>query len=408
MCRRSFNDAGRFEELTAVNTVSVDAKVEQVRAHLPAVLRTGYFNAGTNGPLPDLAIAALTEAATSELADGRIGPGVYERLMSDWQQLRERFASILGADVTEIALTKSATEGINIALFGMDWRRGDEIITTTLEHPGIIVPLTLLAHRFGVELRYADVGNGSGDVAGAIVDQVTSRTRAIAISQVMWSTGAVISLDEITAVARRHGLVVVVDAAQAAGQVPPLLHESGVDAYAASGQKWLCGPGGTGALYIRSDRLTHFKPTYIRMAQADPNGYLLPAAGAARFESADFNTPTVLAQLATLTWLQDEVGLDWMYDRIASLGGRCWDALAQIENVSVVTPRNRMAGIVAFNIAGMHPRDVTEALEAKGFTIRYVEYAPNPTVARVSNSWWNTEDEVDSLVTAIEDLAKSL
>jgi L-cysteine/cystine lyase len=391
--------------LVTVDRVSIVSKVDEVRAHLPAVHRTGYFNAGTNGPLPDLAIATLTEAANRELTDGRIGPNVYDQIKADWQHLRERLASIFGAEVSEIALTRSTTEGVNIALFGMDWRRGDEIITTNLEHPGILTPLALLSHRFGVNIRYADIGNGGGDVAGAIVDQVTARTRAIAISHVMWSTGAVIPLDEVNAVARRHGLVVVVDAAQAAGQVPPKLKESGIDIYAASGQKWLCGPGGTGALYVRSDRLTHFKPTYIRAAQTDPNGFLLPAAGASRFEIGEFYTPALLAQLATLTWLEDEVGLDWMYQRIAALGQRCWDALAKIEGVTVVTPRDRMAGIVCFSVAGIHPRAVAEALEPKGFTIRYVEYAPGPTVARVSNSWWNTEAEVDGLVEAIGELA---
>jgi L-cysteine/cystine lyase len=392
--------------LVAVNKVSIDSKVTAVRSHLPAVHRTVYFNAGTNGPLPVMAIDALTAAAKKELANGRIGPGVYDQLKSDTQRLRERLASILDANVAEIALTRSTTEGMNIALFGMDWERGDEIITTTLEHPGIIAPLARGA-RFGVNIRYADIGNGGGDVAGAILDQVTSRSRAIAISHVMWSTGAVVSLDEVTAVARRHGLVVVVDAAQAAGQVPPRLRESGVDAYAVSGQKWLCGPGGTGALYVRSDRLTHFKPTYIRAAQTDPNGYLLPAAGASRFEIGEFYTPALLAQLAALSWLEDEVGLDWMYQRIASLGRRCWDALAAIDSVLVVTPRERMAGIVCFNVDGMHPREVTEVLEPKGFTIRYVEYAPGPTVARVSNSWWNTEEEVDGLAAAVEELVRS-
>jgi L-cysteine/cystine lyase len=393
--------------LVTVKAVSVDAKVAQVRAHLPAVHQTGYFNAGTNGPLCDLAITALNEAATKELTDGRIGPGIYDRIKEDWQNLRKRFASILGADVSEIALTRSTTEGVNIALHGMDWQRGDEIITTNLEHPGILVPLVLLAHRFGVGIRYADIGNGGGDVAGAILDQITSRTRAIAISHVMWSTGAVIVLDEIAAIARRHGIVVVADAAQAAGQVPPRLHESGVDVYAVSGQKWLCGPGGTGALYVRTDRLTHFKPTYIRAAQVDPSGYLVPAPGATRFEIGEFYTPALLAQLATLTWLEDEVGLDWMYQRIAALGERCWEGLTAIDGVSVITPRDRMAGIVSFNIEGMHPRDVTEALELKGYTTRYVEYAPNPTLARVSNSWWNTEDEVDGLIAAVADLVST-
>jgi len=221
----------------------------------------------------------------------------------------------------------------------------------------------------------------------------------------MWSSGAVLPLDEVTAIARRHDVLVIVDAAQAAGQVRPRLYESGVDAYAVSGQKWLCGPGGTGALYVRKDRLTHFRPTYVRMAQSEPTGFVIPAPGAARFEIGEFYTPALLAQLATLTWIQDEVGLDWMYDRIAALGQQCWAGLAKIDGVTVTTPRDQMAGIVCFNVDGMHPREVTEKLEPMGFTIRYVEYALGPTVARVSNSWWNTEEEVDGLVAAVAEIA---
>jgi selenocysteine lyase/cysteine desulfurase len=141
------------------------------------------------------------------------------------------------------------------------------------------------------------------------------------------------------------------------------------------------------------------------MAQTDPSGYLVPGPGAARFEIGEFYRPALLGQLAALTWLEEEVGFDWMYERIAALGQRCWRGLAEIDRVTVVTPRERMAGIVSFTIEGVHPRDIATSLESKGFTIRYVEYAPGPTVARVSNSWWNTEVEVDRLVSAIADLA---
>jgi L-cysteine/cystine lyase len=391
--------------VSIAGTVSTDPKVEQIRAHLPAVHRTGYFNAGTNGPLADLGLAVMTEAATKELNHGRIGPGLYEQTKADLTSLRGRIASLLEVDDSEVALTRSTTEGVNIALYGLDWQRGDEVISTTLEHPGVIVPMAMIAHRYGVNLRYADIGNGKCDIASAIEELITSRTRAIVLSHLMWSSGAVISLEDVTAVARRHGLLVIVDAAQAAGQLRPRLHESGVDAYAISGQKWLCGPGGTGALFVRKDRLTHFRPTYSRMAQCDPSGFVLPMPGAARFEIGEFYTPALLAQLATLSWLEDEVGYDWMYQRIAELGQRCWTGLSQVDGVTVTTPRDQMAGIVCFNIGEMHPRDVTETLETKGHTIRYVEYAPGPTVARVSNSWWNTEEEVDRLVAAVAEIA---
>jgi L-cysteine/cystine lyase len=391
--------------VATVESVATDPKVEAVRAAMPAARREGYFNAGTNGPLPAAVIETLVAAARREYEQGRIGPGLYEGLKEDWQRARERIASIFGADADEIALTRSTTDGVNIALHGLDWEPGDEIVTTSLEHPGIVTPLALLAHRYGVVIRVADIGDGGGDVVGAIAAKLTSRTRVVALSHVMWSTGAVIRLREVADLAHEHEALVVVDAAQAAGQVPVDLHALDVDAYALSGQKWLCGPGGTGALYVRRDRLADFKPTYLRMAMTDPTGYLLPAKGAARYEIGEFYNPEILGQLAGLAWLQDEVGLDWAYDRIAALGRRCFDGLNAINGVTLVTPRQRMAGLVCFTLDGMHPREVMDALDEKGYIIRYVENAPGPTVARVSTGWWCTEEEVDGFVAAVAEIA---
>src|SRR6266508_1015489 len=134
------------------------SKVEAVRAQLPAVSRTGYFNAGTDGPLPRAAHDALIAAATEELEAGRIAPGRWPGLKAKSQAARELLADILGADVDEIAFTRSTTEGVNIALLGLDWSTNDEVVTTSLEHPGVLVPLCLLAHRFGVRIRTAQIG----------------------------------------------------------------------------------------------------------------------------------------------------------------------------------------------------------------------------------------------------------
>ena len=153
-------------------------------------------------------------------------------------------AAIFGADADEIALTHSATEGLGTALMGMTWSPGDEIVTTFEEHPGLLLPLALLARRFGVVTRYADIGDGASGVVEALASRITSRTRVIAVSHVLWSTGAVLPLREISELARQHELMVVVDGAQSAGQVPVDLHAMGIDAYAMAGQKWLCGPGG--------------------------------------------------------------------------------------------------------------------------------------------------------------------
>jgi len=314
-------------------------------------------------------------------------------------------ATIFGADADEIALTHSATEGLGTALMGMTWSPGDEVITTLEEHPGLLLPLALLARRFGVVTRYADVGDGGSGVVEALADRITSRTRAIAVSHVLWSTGSVLPLREISELARRHELMVIVDGAQSAGQVPVDLHAMGIDAYAMAGQKWLCGPEGNGLLYVRRDRFADIAPTYARYGQSEQSGYFIPGEGARRYEIGEFYSPAIAAQEAALRWLRDVVGFDWAYDRIATLGADFRRRLTSIDGVTVITPVGSMAGLVNFTVAGLSPQEVTDQLFERGYTIRYVEYAPCTVSARASIGWWNTEEEVAGLAAAIADLA---
>lgn len=378
--------------------VAVDAKLARLREQIPAVETTGYLNAGTNGPLPSVALDALREAADREYRVGRIVPGVYEGNFKRNRAVAATAAGMFGADPDEIALTHSTTEGISTALMGMRWNPGDEVVTTRLEHPGLINPLALLSHRFGVVARYADIGNGGGDVLAALERHVGRRTRAIAISHVQWSTGAVMPLADIAAFARERGLLTIVDGAQSAGQVPIDLHALGIDAYAMAGQKWLCGPEATGLLYVRRDRFADIAPTYIRYASFDTSGYLIPKEGAARYEIGEFFGPAIAAQQAALHWLRDEVGLDWAYNRTAELGHRCRAGIAAIPGVEVLTPADRMAGLVNFRVPSLRPQDIASKLFERDLTIRYVDVRPCPVTARVANAWWNTEEEIDRLV----------
>lgn len=383
----------------------VDAKVEALRAQLPAVRTTGYFNAGSNGPLPTVALEAAEMVACRELEQGRIVPGAYVANRERNRRVASSAAEVFGADADEIALTHSASEGINTALMGMTWNPGDEVVSTTEEHPGLLLPLALLAHRFGVVTRYANIGDGGSGVVEAIAAKITSRTRAIALSHVLWSTGAVLPLRDIATLARERHLLVVVDGAQAAGQIPVDLHALGIDAYAMAGQKWLCGPEATGLLFVRRDRFADIAPTYVRYGQFETSGYFLPAAGAMRFEIGEFYSPAIAALEATLQWLHDEVGLDWAYRRNADLGAELRERLASIAGVSVVTPSGSMAGLVNFSIVGMQPLEIADRIFQRGYTIRYVATPPCTLSARASVAWWNTDEEVAGLALEIARLA---
>ena len=382
-------------------------KIDRLRAQVPAVVATGYFNAGTNGPLARAVHDAIIRKSEQELNQGRIIPGVYQDHAVHADNVRELLARLLGGDAHEYAITQSTNDGLNIALNGLDWESGDEIITTSLEHPFLYMPLALLSHRHGVRTRIAEIGDGHGDIAGAIADWITPRTRVIALSHVLWSSGVIVDLKPIAALARQHDVLLIVDGAQSVGHVAVNIPETGADAYTVSGQKWLGGPEGTGAVFIRRDRFADFAPSSVRYGQYDPTGYFIPAPGARRYEMGENNPAAVDGFAAALSFFLNDVGSDWAYSRITRLGSRLLRRLAAIDGITIHSPEGRIGGLVCFNVDGIDPAAVAAKLYEKGFTIRYVAAPPGPTIARASVGWWNTEQEVDALADEIASLAGS-
>ena len=193
----------------------------------------------------------MAQVADRELAVGRATREAYEELLLRMDEARAVMAAVLGTDSELVALTHSTTEGVNLALGTIDWRAGDRAVTTSLEHPGVTGPLALLRDRLGVEVVEAQIGDGGDDevtLAALRAAVAGGRTRAVAVSHVAWSTGAVLPAQAITGLAREAGAASILDGAQSAGAIALAVDELGADFYAISGQKWLLGPEGTGAL----------------------------------------------------------------------------------------------------------------------------------------------------------------
>ncbi|HIC89903.1 MAG TPA: aminotransferase class V-fold PLP-dependent enzyme [Anaerolineae bacterium] len=379
--------------------------VDRIRAELPAVQRYVYLNTGTAGPLSHRTADALAALASAELTQGRIHPDNYEPIMATINELREHLARLMGADVDEIALTHHTTDGMNIATWGLNWRPGDELLTTNLEHEGGLLPLYMVRQRFGVTIRFANLGLGGGDVAARIEQAITPRTRLLSISHVSFRTGALLPLDEIVDVAHRHGVLVVVDGAQSAGAIPVDMHALGVDFYAIPGQKWLCGPEGTGALYVRRDRISELNPTFVGYFSTegsppmDMTGYFMPAPGARRYEVSTMYYPGLAGWLESLRWLE-ELGSEWIYGRIQVITGRWRAMLDSIPGAGLLTPAS-YAGLTSFTVEGLDPEQATQALVEQGILIRYVD---QPYCLRVSTGFYNNENDLVCLRDALERL----
>jgi L-cysteine/cystine lyase len=379
------------------------AKIAAIRAELPVTQTLIFMNTGTNGPIPRRSHDALIQYAQTELTEGRVGHATYMRLFELLEQARAHMATVLGCDPLEIALTHNTTEGMNIALMGLDWQKGDELVTATTEHPGGLNPAYLIKQRYGAKLRMTEIALPHVDPIAALQRALTSRTRAVVLSHVSWSTGMVLPIREMADLTHQAGALFICDAAQSCGMVPSNVYDLGVDAYACSGQKWLCGPDGTGALFVRKDRLPDIQPTYfgyfgIKHGMSTTEGHFIPSDGAQRYEVASLYPPAIKAFVTSLDWIINEIGLEWIYQRIAALGQYCYRVLSAVEGVTLHSPREHMAGLVHFSVDGIAPADLTHKLSERSIIIRDT---PQPAVNRVSLGFYNTEEEIDRLAEAI-------
>jgi len=381
-------------------------KIAAVRRLLPATGAGIYLNAGTCGPMPAEAQRAMDEQAARELAVGRAHPDQWPEALERMAEARAAVAATLVADPADIALTHSTTDGMNLAVSALPWERGDRVVTSSHEHPGGLGPLWALRDRLGVEIEVVDVEDG-GDadaVVTAFSRALERPARALVVSHVLWTTGAVLPVARLGALARDAGAISIIDGAQSAGAIPVVLEDLGVDAYAIPGQKWLLGPEGMGALWVRrglADAVSPATAGYLAYA-APATGTLHP--GARRFEATGFHRPSVTGFARSLGWLSMYVGLPWAQARATALAAAAYDRLGSIPGVRMVSPRSALGTLVTFRIDGWSAAAALPELGSRAFAI--IRDLPTIDALRISVGFWNTEAELDRFAETVELLAR--
>ncbi len=395
---------------TVLPTSKDHDKVAAIRREMPAVQKWVFLNTGSNGPLPSCAHMAMLQQAQIELVEGRVGMASYMRMAEVHQEAIACIANILGCKPEEVALTHNTTEGMNIGLFGLNWQPGDEIVTAGSEHEGGLNPIAVIRERFGVKVRFTDIGLQGVDTLAELEKTLTPRTKAVMLSHVSWASGLVLPMREISDMAHAVGALVICDAAQGAGQVPSKVYDMGVDVYALSGQKWLCGPDGTGAVFVREDRMDQILQTYVGYGAVTPRQAregveFTPRPGALRYQAISHSTPAIRAFATGMSWIDCDLGWEWVYQRIRELGRYCYDTLAALPGVQMYMPSyDGLAGLIHFTVDGIAPADLTEKLGQRGISIRHT---PDPVLNRASTGFYNTEEDIDRLAEAITELQVS-
>ncbi len=385
-----------------------DDKFAAIRAALPSLAAGIQLNTGTCGPIPAEVAAVMAELTEYERSIGRSHPDYNLEMLERMDEARAGVAAVIGADLGAVALTHATTDGMNIATWGLDWRAGDVAVTTVQEHAGGLGSLYSLRDRLGVEVRFAEIGDGSDDEAtlAAFDRAIVPGARLVSASHVLWSTGAVLPIARIAELARDRGALMLVDGAQAVGAIPVSVKELGVDAYSLSSQKWLLGPEGMGALWMAPSAMDRLQPAFaghFSFAASDSRGVATWHADARRFESSDYHRPSIAGFARAVSWLSMYVGLDYVHRRGAAMARRGAAALAAIEGVELLTPRHQMATLVTFRIRGWEAQAALDELAGRVSAIARTIVSLD--AIRISIGFFTSEEEMDRFLEGVRVLA---
>jgi selenocysteine lyase/cysteine desulfurase len=356
-------------------------RISSLRGEYPVLARLAYLNAGTDGPLAAKAASAGAQELAREAEEGRAWAH-FERRRQLAGELRSAYATALGCDSAEVAITTSTSEGLAQTIGGLELGRGDEIVTSDEEHPGLLGALAAVRELRGVSIRQAPLP--------LLADAVGPSTRLVACSHVGWMSGrlAPAELGEL-------GVPVLLDGAQGVGAVEVNVLALGCDAYAGSGQKWLCGPDGTGMLYVSPglrEQLAVTRRGYPNLADPDAGLDARLHEDARRLDSLALSAETLACALAAVRVLE-AAGWGAVYARARTLAGRLAELLA--ERGREPAPRGQST-LVSFS--SPDPPADRARLAERGVIVRNI---PGRPWLRASVGAWNDEDDLDRLLGAL-------
>jgi selenocysteine lyase/cysteine desulfurase len=357
----------------------VDASA--LRAEFAVLEDRAYLNAGTCGPVPHASVRAALDMLDRGASVGRAREYV-DTLLALRDRQRMAYAGLLGADVADVALTTCTSDGVVRVLAGLELGPGDEVLTAPDEHPGLLGPLVTLRDRRGVDIRAVAFAD--------LADAVGPRTKLVACSHVSWITGSV----------RPAGLAaldipVLLDGAQGVGAVAFDVGSLGCAFYAGSGQKWLCGPIGSGMLWVAPEWQSRLAPvgmTYVNLENAADGLAAVAHPDARRYDSPGVGPETIAGAVAAHDVLA-AFGWPSVYERATALAAQLASRLQDAGRT--VAPRGETT-LVSFE--DEDPEATRDRLAAVGITVRNL---PGTSYVRASVGAWNDESDLERLLAAL-------
>ena len=390
----------------------------------PALANKTYFNYGGQGPLPTPSLDAITSSWKRIQELGPFTTDIWPYISAEVNNTRGRLARLCNVPAHRLALSENVTTGCVLPLWGLPIDDGDHILISDCEHPGVVAACHELARRRQLEVHKLPVKQcrlGRDDqahtdraVLAALDEQLTSKTRIVVLSHLLWNTGQQMPIAAVAAQLQQHPAqpFLLVDAAQSVGQIPVAEAAAAADIYAFTGHKWACGPEGLGGVAISERVLSNGHPTVIgwrslqdetRAVADDPDPFHHDSR---RFEVATSCVPLMAGLRCSLELLEQEGSDDQRLGHIRILSKQLWKELKSIPGVSPLLDGPPPAGLVSFQMhpeaTGATPAEVVKALGGQQLWIRDLA---DPICLRACTHICTSENDIAQLTNQIRTLS---
>ena len=401
--------------------------VEKLRLEFPILSRQVngkplvYLDNGASSQKPKVVIDAISNSYSNEYSNVHRGLHYLSNLTTDnYERVRSIIQKFLSAEhEDEIVFTSGTTEGINLAAYAwamQHFSKDDEIILSVMEHHANIVPWHFLRERLGVRLKWVDCDSNGNLDPQKIIDQFTEKTKLLAITHMSNVLGTVVDVKTLCHEARTKGIVSLVDGSQAAAHMPVNVSDIGCDFYAITGHK-LCGPSGSGALYVRNEIQKTMRPflgggDMIKDVFKDKVIYNDPPM---KFEAGTPGIVQTIGLGVALEYMMN-IGMDNIKDYEKDLTSYARQRLEGLNWLNIQGKPDKKGAIFAFTLEGAaHAHDISTILDKQGIAVRAGQHCAGPLMhhmginasCRASFAFYNTKQEVDKLLDGLE-LARDL
>ena len=391
-----------------------------LRSLLPALKNKQYFNYGGQGPLPDPALEQITQSWKDIQKLGPFTNRVWPYIYNEINKTKKLLADICGVNTSQIALTENVTSGCVLPLWGLPLREGDQILISNCEHPGVVAACREIAVRQQLKVdivNLKDIKSGveqkeTADISimKRIEEKLTSKTKLVVISHILWNTGQVIPISSIGSLLKSHynKPFFLVDGAQSFGQMPIDKDVALTDIYAFTGHKWALGPEGLGGVALSKRVLEESKPTLIgwRSLKNETNieaNFINPYhLDSRRFEIATSCIPLLAGLRCSLKLLEDNGTSLERFSKILDSSRMLWEGLGGIESITNIIQGAPPSGLVSFSVdSKSSAKEIVSKLGESELWIRDLE---DPVCLRACVHITTTQEEIENLTKAVRKL----